>query len=264
MHRAGTWTLCLLAGLSLLWSHPAWAEVAVPPLPASGVADTAGVLTPGELRWLSYSRENYERQSGLKLAVLTVEDAGRESPQALAARARQQWQLGPSSVVLVLVLRPHAFFVDASRDVKRLRAPEEILALQAVAAPYLNRQDPAGALHASLEAVAVRGASSGFAWAAPSGSLLLVVGSIALAVYLWFALMRRLFRLSGRPSLRASRCEKCGGQMRAHEEVVVPASRNVPGRGVRVHACPACRHSRWEPYEIPGGPFPLRPRGLAR
>jgi uncharacterized membrane protein YgcG len=249
----------------LLLAAPAFSEVKLPP--RAGVTDAAGLLSGDELRELARWKASLEQQRNVHLMVLTLPDAGDESPEVLATRVMADWKVGSRSVLLLVLAGPRRVHVQPSADLAQALSPAKAREIsETVVAPALfGKGGAAGALSAGLEKVATQAVSrDGLRGLGIRGWGSLLFSAFVAAM--WLVLLKRLFVAGGKwlERLRYRKdCECCGGAMAWRNEVAILPTRNASGRGLRLYLCRACGTSRAVPYVIPaegnGGFRPRRP-----
>src|SRR4051794_7139945 len=104
-YGARLYLLGLMALLAV--SSPARADVPATP-PPSWIHDGAGLLKPSELTELTALRVQLEQQTGARLGVVTLSEAGGESPKSIAVRTLNAWNAGRKSALLLVLLSPRA------------------------------------------------------------------------------------------------------------------------------------------------------------
>jgi uncharacterized protein len=152
--------LPLLAALML--ATPAWAEAPVPTeAPATRIHDGAGLLTPSELDALTRERMRLSLNARAQLVVVTLRDAGGESPKDIAVRTLNAWTTGRRSAVLLVLMNPRKLYIQPGTDLADvLDEPTASAICASVVAPKLRAGDKAGAIQAGLEAIAAKVAPS--------------------------------------------------------------------------------------------------------
>lgn len=89
--------MAVLAGLALLLSLGAMAQVAVPPL-VGHVTDQTATLSPAQQAALEQTLSAFEARKGSQLAVLLVPTTAPEEIEQYALRVAEQWKLGRAKV----------------------------------------------------------------------------------------------------------------------------------------------------------------------
>ena len=89
--------MAVLAGLALLLSLGAMAQVAVPPL-VGHVTDQTGTLSAAQQAALEQTLSAFEARKGSQLAVLLVPTTAPEEIEQYALRVAEQWKLGRAKV----------------------------------------------------------------------------------------------------------------------------------------------------------------------
>jgi uncharacterized protein len=86
-----------LVALTLVWSIPADAQMAVPPL-VGHVTDQTGTLTAEQSATLEQTLTAFEARKGSQLAVLLVRSTAPEAIEQYALRVAEQWKLGRKKI----------------------------------------------------------------------------------------------------------------------------------------------------------------------
>jgi len=94
-------------------------------------------------------------RAGAQLVVVTLRDAGGESPKDIAVRTLNAWAAGRRSAVLLVLMNPRKLYIQPGTDLADvLDEPTASAICASVVAPKLRAGDKAGALRAGLEAIA--------------------------------------------------------------------------------------------------------------
>ncbi|MFL5350052.1 MAG: TPM domain-containing protein [Hyalangium sp.] len=250
-------TLGLLALFSV--SSAAWADIPASP-PPSWIYDEAHLLKPEELTQLTTLREQLERQTGARLAVVTLIDGTEELPKSAAVRTLNQWNAGRKSALLLVVLNPRMLYIQPGTDLARvLNSGTSSSICSDVVAPKLRSGDRAGAIRAGLEAIAAR-ISSGSTSSPP------VVQSPASEYYPEPVLNRvsdfianhiEMIGLGGVGAgilalwwMSARKCRECGTRMKKTTHITLEPTYSSSGQGMHTFTCGACGYSFNERYII--------------
>ena len=97
LRRPQAGAMAVLAGLALLLSLGAMAQVAVPPL-VGHVTDQTGTLSAPQQAALEQTLSAFEARKGSQLAVLLVPTTAPEEIEQYALRVAEQWKLGRAKV----------------------------------------------------------------------------------------------------------------------------------------------------------------------
>ena len=84
----------------------------VPPTPPGVVADQARLFSRDDVAKIEALGRQILQEKRVTVRVLTLDDAQGVNPKAVASRALEDWGLGPRGVVLLIVMNPHALYLQ--------------------------------------------------------------------------------------------------------------------------------------------------------
>ena len=84
----------------------------VPPTPPGVVVDQARLFSPDDVTKIEALGRQILQEKRVTVRVLTLDDAQGMNPKALAGSALEDWGLGPRGVVLLIVMNPHALYLQ--------------------------------------------------------------------------------------------------------------------------------------------------------
>lgn len=147
----------LLPAWALLWSVVAGAQVAIPPLTAR-VIDQTATLTAEQIATLEKTLQTFEARKGSQLAVLLVPTTAPEGIEQYALRVAEQWRLGRKGVddgaLLLIAKEDRAVRIEvgyglegALNDATSKRITNDIIV------PFFKRGDFYGGITAGVERI---------------------------------------------------------------------------------------------------------------
>lgn len=267
-------TLCLLA----LSAVSSWAWAGVPSdAPPSWIYDGANLLNPEEITELSTLREKLEQESGARLVVLTLAEAGSESSKSIAVRTLNDWNAGRKSALLLVRLSPRELYIQPGTDLaSTLDSSTSSSICSGVIAPKLRSGDRAGAIRAGLEAISARITSASesappLAQASSDPQALAVPASAQnslpaapsrnSAIPWWVSsftdamvwvggLGTVVLGVLGLSRLFARKCKECGKRMKKSSRITLQPTYSSSGQGMHTFTCGSCGYSFNERYII--------------
>lgn len=102
----------ILAACALILAAPLLRAADLPPAPNGVVADVAHLYSPEERAALETVGRQVLADQKVALRVLTLPDSRGEAPKAIAVRALNTWKVGERSVLLLVVMNPHALYLQ--------------------------------------------------------------------------------------------------------------------------------------------------------
>lgn len=194
--RIGVGARLLALGLLLGRAPAAWAETPIPPAPERWVTDRAAFLSAGTTAELDARLAAYDRQTGHQLLVYIDRTTGGVPIEDWAVKAFESWRVGRKGIDDGLVL--FVFSDDQRVRIEVGYGLEDHIPDAAAAriireriVPRIQAGDRDGAIKSGVDAL-ILAAGSGEGGAAaqpkPISKLQLVLGAIALIVFIGFAL----------------------------------------------------------------------------
>ena len=153
-----TLTIFMAAAFLFFCSFARAEEVPIPATPTRWVTDTAGFLSPETQQALEKKLEQYEKTSGLKVALWIGTSAGDAALETWASSAINAWKVREKKfaegVVMFVLTQDHAIDVEVAPGLGK-RLPDEFVGQMIFEqmAPRLDKGDTNGALTAGMEAL---------------------------------------------------------------------------------------------------------------
>jgi uncharacterized protein len=133
-------------------------EAPIPPMPSRWVTDTVGFLSPETQQALDKRLEQYEKTSGVKVALYIGTTAGDGQLETWASNAIKTWsernKAYGQGVVMFLLTQDHAIDVEVAPVLEKRLSDEFVgQVIFEQMAPRLDKNDANGALTAGMDAL---------------------------------------------------------------------------------------------------------------
>ncbi len=156
-----TFSIFTMLACFLLCSFVRAEEAPIPPTPSRWVTDTAGFLSVDTQQTLDKRLEQYEKKSGMKVALWIGTTAGDAALEVWAQSAINAWKIREKGfgegVVMFLLTQDRAIDVEVAPGLAQ-KLPDEFVGQMIFEqmAPRLDKGDNNGAMTAGMEALLVQ------------------------------------------------------------------------------------------------------------
>jgi len=153
-----TLSILMTAAFLFFCSFARAEEAPIPATPTQWVTDTAGFLSPETQQALEKKLQQYEKTSGLKVALWIGTTAGGATLETWASSAISAWSVREKKfaegVVMFILTQDHAIDVEVAPGLGK-RLPDEFVGQMIFEqmAPRLDKGDTNGALTAGMDAL---------------------------------------------------------------------------------------------------------------